>query len=725
MAGVLGVQEQPGQALAQTLAGELRSKELLLVLDNCEHLVDAAAPLVDVMLGSCPRMRVLATSREALDVAGEVRRIVPSLSVPTSQRSFTAEELAGYESARLFVERASDRHPGFAPTAENAGTLAEICQRLDGVPLAIELAAARVGTLSVEQISERLENSLKLLTGGGRTAVPRQRTLRATLDWSHELLGEQERSLFRRLSTFVGGWTLEAAHAVGAGVGIDEEDVLDLLSGLVNKSLVASEVTGHVAARYRMLEPVRQYALEKLEVSGEAEVIGRRHAAFFLALAEQAEPQLRRQQQAAWFERLDTELDNLRAALYWSLRRGETELGLRLCGALHFFWMWRGNLREGRRWIEQGLAKGGDATASVRANALIGLGEFAILQSDYQQGSILLEQSLALYREAGDGVGIAGCLCDLGWLAALQGDYKRATEQLEASIARCRELGDELILAFALTRLARLAMLDTDYSRSTALLDESLRLYREAGDGKGIGLCLEMFGYTAIQQGDYERATKLIEEGIAQYGEAGTTVEASSLTILGLAVMLGGDHGRAAELIAEGLVVGRELGNNLHIVQGIETAATLAASQAKGETAAKLWGAADESRAVIGAPSHADDRVLHEPYMAFVRTQLGEKAWNAAWEQGREITFDEAVDFALSTMQPNSYLAEQPTDEQPTTLTRREKEIAMLVARGFINRQIASELSISEHTAATHIRRILKKLGLRSRTELAAWITEQ
>jgi predicted ATPase len=337
VAKALGVPEQPGRSLTDALVDALHEERVLVVLNNCEHLIEEAARLIDVLLGLCPRLRILATSREALNVEGEVVWRVHTLAVPDSGRPPAPEELRRYDAVRLFVERARLRLPDFEPTPQNAGALVQICRRLEGMPLAIELAAARVGMLSLEQISGRLEDSLKLLTGGNRTATLRQRTLRGALDWSHELLSEEERGLFRRLSAFARGWTLEAAEAVGAADGIEEEDILDLLSNLVDKSLVVTEAEAPDEVRYRMLEAVRQYAREQLEESEEAEAIRRRYASFYLALAKDAEPGLTGAQQQAWADRLETEHDNMRAALSWSLAN-EPQRALQLAETLARFW---------------------------------------------------------------------------------------------------------------------------------------------------------------------------------------------------------------------------------------------------------------------------------------------------------------------------------------------------------------------------------------------------
>ena len=333
VAEALKVPERPGEPLSDTLSEALRDRQLLLILDNCEHLLEATARLVDLLLDSCPRLRILATSREGLGVEGEIRWVVPSLSVPEQgRRTLSSEELEAYESVRLFVERARGRDPSLSLSPHNARAVAEICKRLEGIPLAIELAAARVGTLSLEQIAQRLEDSLKLLRGGSKTQMAKQRTLRGALDWSYELLSEDEKKLFKRLSVFAGGWTLEAAEAVGVGGGVEEDNILDLLSGLVEKSLVVARERQESGVRYRMLEPVRQYAREKLEEHGEGEEARLRHATFFLTLAKEAEPRLQGPEDTMWLERLESEHDNMRAALSWALESEEAELALRLGG---------------------------------------------------------------------------------------------------------------------------------------------------------------------------------------------------------------------------------------------------------------------------------------------------------------------------------------------------------------------------------------------------------
>ena len=352
VAAALGVQERPGIPLNDVIVDTIREKRILLVLDNCEHLVDATANLAGVVLGSCPRLKILATSREPFGVADEANWPVPSLSVPGVDHLPGAENLTRYESVRLFVDRARLRLPTFELTPGNAGAVAEVCQKLGGLPLVVELAAARMDIMTAEQIAERLDRALGLLTGGGWAADPRHRTLRAALDWSYELLREPERELLRRLSVFAGGFTLEAVEVVGTGEGIDESAIVEVFLILVDRSLVVARPDGKGGFRHGMLEPIRQYAAEKLQESGEAQTVRDRHLSCFLALSEEAEPELRGARQGVWLERLETEHDNLRTALAWALERERTELGLRLAAALEWFWSVRGHFREGVSWLE-------------------------------------------------------------------------------------------------------------------------------------------------------------------------------------------------------------------------------------------------------------------------------------------------------------------------------------------------------------------------------------
>jgi predicted ATPase/DNA-binding SARP family transcriptional activator/DNA-binding CsgD family transcriptional regulator len=729
VAGAVGVPEQPGRPLLETLVETLREKQLLLCLDNCEHLIEACARLVDTVLDACPRVRILATSREALGVEGEVRWPVSPLSVPDPLRSPAVGELEGYESVRLFVERAWHRNPAFTLTQRNAKAVAEVCRKLEGIPLAIELAAARVGTLSIEQMTRRLEDSLKLLAADDRTAPPKRRTLRGTLDWSHELLSELERKLFARLAVFAGGWTLEAAEIVGRGDGIEEGEVLDLLSKLVEKSLVMTDSTDAFEIRYRMLEPVRQYGREKLGERGETEAVRRQHAAYFLTLAEDAEPELLGPEQTRWLERLETEHDNLRAALGWSLGRGD-KLGLRLAGALSRFWYIRGYLSEGRRWLEEGLAVGsGMELSPERAKALAGAGWLAEALGDYEWARAAHEESLGIYRQLGDEKGVASSLANLGRVALFQGDQERASELLEESLALLRESRNEWELSRVLTSFGIIADRQGDHERAAALFEEALSLHRNVGDVRGVAVSLNNLGFAMLSRGDGERAMTLFEEALARDRENRDAEGiACSLVNLGLAALIRGKLGRAAKLLEESLAVLQEVQNKQTMVECLEAMAAVAGARRQTRRAARLWGATQAVRENIEAPLPPDERALLEPYLANARARVGEAAWEAAYAEGRAMGLEEAVEYALvaEELAPSALLPpEHPSvGRQVAALSSREKEVAALVARGLSNRQIASKLFISKRTVDHHVAKILKKLSLSSREQVASWLSE-
>jgi predicted ATPase/DNA-binding SARP family transcriptional activator/DNA-binding CsgD family transcriptional regulator len=694
VAEVLRVSEQAERPVTETLVDAMRNKEALILLDNCEHVVDACASLVETLLDSCPRLRILATSREPLSIGGEANRLVPSLSLPDPERSPTVEDLAGYESARLFVERAVYKSSDFVLTPENAGAVAGICRQLDGIPLAIELAAARVGSLSVEQISERLKNSLKLLTGGSRTATPRQRTLRGALDWGYELLEEPEKRLFRRVSVFAGGWTLEAAEAVGAGEGIEEDDILDLISRLVEKSLVVAGATPGGDLRYRMLEPVRQYGRERLEAAAETaagpdqmEAARRRHAAWYLALAEEAEPKLVGAEQAGWLDRLETEHDNLRAALEWFLATdpGEVEKGLRLAGALGEFWRVRGHLSEGLRWLETALVNGEEAP-HARVKALVHAGWIAWVRADFGRSTAFSEEALALSRKLGDRAGAATALFNLGMVAIY--------DQMRAEEAR-------------------------------ALFEESLALRRELGDAAGASRALQRLGLISVVQQDSGRAAALYEESLMLARKAGDRVVGAMSLWLGTLAHLGlGDHQLARELAEEGFDLARQTGHAHITALILHVLAASAGSQGRPVRSARLWGAAETLRETVGVTLGPAERYHYGPYIDAARDQVDEAIWEAALDEGRAMTTERAVEYALSEKEPAAP-TESPPNALHVELTRREKEVAALVARGLSSRQVASALTISERTVDNHVANILKKLDLHSRHEIRARLEEQ
>ena len=736
VAGVLEVPDRPGEPLLDTLVDALRSRQMLLVLDNCEHLVDAVARLVEDLLLSCPELRLLATSRKALGFRGEVNLPVPPLPLPDPGRLMKVEDLEGYGSARLFVERALYRPSAFALTPENVGAVAEVCRQLEGIPLAIELAAARVGVLAVEQISERLSDSLGLLTGGGRTLTPRQRTMRGSLDWSHALLAEPERKLFGRLAVFAGGWSLEAAETVCSADGIERGDVHSLLGELVDKSLVTVGPTANGATRYRMLEPIRQYAREKLEESGQADEAQGQHVAFFLDVAEQAEPELAGSQQSHWVKQLEREHDNLRAALSWVLKRREAGQGLRFGAALWRFWLAEGYLSEGRKWLDAILA--GGEQGPERARALEGMGWLAQYQGDIERAKAAYREMLKLSRELDDSGNVATALNSLGTLAVSTGDNERAKRYLEENLSVIQQLEEEENAATEIKRYHAYNLLgilalneDGDPARATALWKESLELARETRDALRIGVSLCSLGYAAVLQGDNERATALCEETLAfarEHEDAGEEVVPETLVNLGLAALGQGEYERAISSFDEALALSRRAGRKASLINALEGMAGLAGARREAPLAARLWGAAEKAREVTGIALPPGDRTLHEPRVTSARSLLGEREWDEALAKGRAMSLDEAADYAFSRDQvdpPSTPVPRDPSAGEPAPhLSGREREVVVLVAQGLTNRQISAHLGISERTAGNHVGRILGKLRLRSRAQIASWATE-
>jgi predicted ATPase/class 3 adenylate cyclase len=556
----LGTREEAGRPLLATLTDHLKDRRLLLVLDNCEHLVTACAALAEAVLRRCPGVRILTTSREGLEVAGEHRYRVPSLPIPDPDHLPPPERLAESAAVALFVARARERRGDFVLTAQNARAVAQVCARLDGIPLAIELAAARVDSLGVEGLATRLDDRFRLLTGGPRTALPRQRTLRAALDWSYDLLSEPEQLLLDRLSVFAGGWTLAAAEAVCAGEGVEDWEVLDLLCSLVNKSLVQTEQAGG-QVRYTLLETVRQYGQERLAVAGRVERPRDRHLAWYLALAEEAAPHLQSAEQVLYIDRLEREHDNVRAALRWARERGAAEERLRLAGALGYFWLTRGYSGEGRGWLEGALAAGAEGSAVARARALTAAGDLASWQGDFSAGVVRLEQSLALYRALGDVQAIALGLVLLGAAVERQGDYTRAMLLQEESLALHRALGDRRGIPYSLHNLGKVAYARGEYERAAALYEESVALCREAEIRSGVAYSLSWLACAVERQGAYARAGALQEEALPLWQAVGNRLGISwSLMNLGWALLALGKDQRAMAYLEEGLALAREVG---------------------------------------------------------------------------------------------------------------------------------------------------------------------
>ncbi len=727
VASALGVAEQPHRAMNATLVDYLRPKSLLLVLDNCEHVLPACAQLTDALLRVCPSLRILATSREALRIAGEISWRVPSLSQPDPQRLPTFDRLIEYEAVRLFVQRAAAILPTFTVTSQNAEAIARVCQQLDGIPLAIELAAARVRVLSVGQIVARLDDRFRLLTGGSRTALPRQQTLRATMDWSYDLLSAQEGMLLRRLSVFAGGWTLEAAEAVCPGDDVAVTDTLDLLTQLVDKSLVVVE-TSDGAARYRLQDTVRQYGLDKLEESGNAADVRRRHFGWYLGIAESAKAAGRESDRAVWLERLQAEYDNLRAALEWSLGSGGPEEGLRLAVAARELW-WRSHFNEGRHWLEESLAATHGTPSPLRAEALATLSDIAREQGEYLKAAEFCEESLRLYREQGDEQGIAAALNSRGRLAWRQSDYKQATAFFEQSLALNRKLGQQANIAQGLNALGNVAHAQGNYERAAGFHRESLALYRALNKESGLAIALDSLANAEWRLGDHDRAMALLEQSLALFRKLGFKRGiAVALLSLGTVAQSAGRYERARASFEEGLGLRKELGDRRGLASVLDKLGDMAQSLGHQERAVRLFGVADAIREAISAPLTPSDRGDHERSLAAARATLGVAAFAAAWAAGRAMTVEQAAEYALTPVKTVPLKAgkeEKPRiGEGRGLLSPREREVAAFIARGLTNREIAKELVVTERTAETHVQHIFNKLGLTSRSQIAAWAVE-
>jgi predicted ATPase/class 3 adenylate cyclase/predicted negative regulator of RcsB-dependent stress response len=651
VASAVNVREQPNRPVLTTLCESLQRKHLLLVLDNCEHLVAACARVSDTLLRACPNLRILATSREALGIAGETSWRVPSLSLPDPRHLPDLERLSAYEAVRLFIDRAVAVLPTFTVTNENAPWIAQVCHRLDGIPLAVELAAVRVKGLSVEQIATRLDDRFRLLTGGSRVGLPHHQTLRAAMDWSYDMLSEPERIVLRRLAVFAAGFTLEAAEAVAGGDGVDASEVLDLLIHLVDKSLVVAEEQGG-EARYRLLETVQQYGRERLRESGEAEAAQRRHRDWYLGLAERVEPKLFGAEQAAWFDRLEVEQGNLRAALMWSIGSGGTEAALRLVGILWRFWAVRGYFEEGSGWLEAVLEvaeKSNDAPAAFRAKALNAAGFLALSRGGIATARSLLEESLAIQRQLGDKAGIATSLSNLGTAAIHQGDIAMARALLEEGLAIRRELGDKVDIVGSLNDLGAATIEQGDIASAHALLEEGLAIRRELGDKAGIAASLNNLSIVAIQRGAYAAARSFLEESLRLCQEVGDRwLNAVALDTLGDLTRTQGDHAAARALYEESLAISRQLDDQRGVAYCLEGLAAVARAQGQHDRAAQLFAAAEALRETSGDLLRMFERADHDRDVAAVHAGLGDEKFISAWAQGRAMGKERAIEYALA-----------------------------------------------------------------------------
>jgi predicted ATPase/DNA-binding CsgD family transcriptional regulator len=714
VAQTLGVKEAPDQPLSESLAGYLRSRQVLLLLDNFEQVI-AAATGVAGLLAQCPDLKVLVTSREQLHIYGEHDYPVPPLSLPVPGKPAELDALSQYASVALFVQRAQAVSPDFQLTEQSAQPVAEICLRLDGLPLAIELAAARTLVLPPEELLARLNSRLSLLTGGARNLPERQRTLRATIDWSYNLLDSGEQALFRRLGVFVDGCSLKAIeHVCGSEPGMD---TLDGVTSLAGKSLLQRQEGPSGEPRFMMLETIREYARDKLGESGELDFINDRHLDYFLELAEEAEQEARGKEQAVWMRRLDADLNNLRGALERSLSRdGLVEQGLRLAGALMRYWDNRGYFSEGRQWCTQLLSKAEPDQERTqptvgRAKALRTLARMFWQQGDFAEARSIYDASLEMSRALGDDPGIAAALLGLGNVAMWRGEYDLSLSLYQECLAIGRRLGDTAIISNALGQVGIAQMWKGEYRAAQSPLEEVLAIDRERGDSAGIANALLTQGAVAFQLGQYEQAKALIEQSLS-IGEA-VGVEwntAPCLAWLGLIALRQGDPQHAQTFFLDGLVRAQVSGIRRWSRWYLVGLAEVARLRGEIKRAAKLVGASEGVLTAAGGHYSLGASAELDRITSSVSTDLDEETFTSLRAEGRAMSHDEAMDFAGSPTE-----ARISTDEgrqaYPDDLTRREVEVLRLLAVGKSNQEIGQELVLSPRTVERHISNLYQKIG--------------
>jgi predicted ATPase len=585
---------------------------MLLVLDNFEQII-SAAPFVTGLLASCPKLNILVSSRAVLRLRGEREFAVPPLALPDVDRLSGVGTLARCSAVELFVQRARGVKPDFTLNAENARAVAEVCVRLDGLPLAIELAASRIKLLPAQAILARLNNRLKLLTGGARDLPARQQTIRETIAWSYDLLEEDEKTLFRRLSVFVGGLSLEAAEEVSGGAGDLQTDVLEGVASLIDKSLLRQRGQEISEPRFGMLETIREYGLERLQESGERDALRGRHARFFLAIAEEAELGIRGPEQMAWYDRLEAEHNNLRSALEWFQSQGDAESGLRLMGALWWFWWRRAHLTEGRERLLSILSRANTSVPSV---------------------------------------GLVKAFCGAGFLSLLQGDSTSAASLAAQSVKLARELGDRFLTAYALIHYGLIIGYGPASAPASSIsaVKEGLKLFREIGNKWGIATGLNYLGEILRSQGDYERAAPVYEESLTLNREIGNTwaVVTSSVNLAWVALHQG-DYKRAEALFKESLIPARDLKAPYIVSENLMALADVAIQAGDAERAARLLGASAGLSETTGYVLNPFDREVFDRYVASARGALDEERFSSAWAEGRAMTFEQAIAYALAS----------------------------------------------------------------------------
>jgi len=653
---IFNLREDSHRTTLEVLIDYLRAKTILLLLDNCEHLIEACARISEDLLHACPKLKILASSREALGIAGEVSYRVPSLATPNPGNLPPLEKLLNVDSIRLFIERATTAKPDFALTKDNASFVAQICFRLDGIPLAIELAASRVKVLSPEQIAARLDDRFRLLTGGSRTALPRQQTLRAMIDWSYSLLSEEEKILFRRLAVFVGGWTLEAAESV-CGEERGGFDVLDLLTRLVDKSLVFTEESrGEI--RYHRLETIRQYSREKFFETDEVETLRDRHLDFFVQFAELVDEKLKGGDQMIWQNRMVEEQGNLRAAMEWGISRNP-DSALRIAGAANLFLTAGGYSAEGFRWTQKALEQVEKIPVPIgfteeqrllaRARALRGLTRLYLSLGDNANAKRVAEESVALYRQSQDRRGLAFALVVLAYPLEFLGERMRAEAVLQESYSIARDEGDIYVICRSLNILARVIIdLHNDLELSQRYVEESLRLARETGLRSQEAQACEILATLAIHRNDYLEAQTRFTESVRIYEEIGARfnviLEKSNLAHL---ERRHGDYASALEYYRETIIAFRDMAQNGAVSHQLECFGFIALEENQDERALQLFAAANALRERSATPMTPDEQLYFEEQLTDLREKMDEIQFDSAWSKGHMMTMEQAIEFAL------------------------------------------------------------------------------
>jgi non-specific serine/threonine protein kinase len=728
VADVLGVRQEPGRPVLETLAEAVGGRSLLILLDNCEHVIGASAKLADALLRGCPDLALLATSREPLGIDGERVYRVPSMGTPADGAD--AGVIRASEAVRLLEDRAAAQGVALAwdgPAAEVAG---RICRRLDGIPLAIELAAARLRVMRPAELEARLDERFALLTGGSRAGLPRQQTLRAMVDWSWELLTGAERAVLAALSVFAGGFGLAAAEAVAAGPDVPTVEVLGHLGALVDKSLVQFDDTPAGQGRYRLLETVRQYAAGHLEALGPA--AGTAHRDYYLALAEAAAPQLMAADQAAWLDRLDAELANLRAAIAFSLTQADPEPGLRLAASLREFWQARGHAAEGADVLRAFLdAPAGQAATLLRARALTAAARLLETTDGYAIAGDYCEEALAIARAAGDEKLAAEALYERAWVLLRQGQPAAALPLIEPGLRLARGLGEAHLTGRLLTARSYATYIDGSPADAVGDFAEALRLFRQAGDRLQAGVTLGNLGYIELAAGDLDAARRHLAEALdiaREFNDHDGIVY--GILNLGLAEYLGGSLSVAGALFAESLDLAMRMGMTRQTAYPLIGLAMAGHGGADPGWSARLHGAADQALADLGETIDPLEGQLADLDRQRLRATMGAEAFEAEYAAGRTLDLARVAHEALQEMQAEgarraTALASEPdaatAGEAVTVLTPRELDVLKLVAQGLSNSDIARQLVLSEHTVHRHLANILRKLNLSSRAAAAAW----